>query len=413
MRVAGPATMLSARNHFALSLALGAGFDAAPAVLGYGADLKSTLCLLAGGRASISPQFGDLAEARSHAGYRIALDRLDASPAQRPALIAADMHPEYHSRKLAEARATRERLPMTEVQHHHAHIASCLAENGVPLCAPPVIGVALDGLGFGADGTIWGGEFLLADYAGFRRVACLKPVAMLGGELAAREPWRNTYAHLMAAMNWSEFEARLAGHELFDFLAARPRQVLDGMLGRNINSPLASSCGRLFDAVAGAVGICREQIAFEGEAAIGLQRSIDECPLAAMDDAQAYPFALAAAPQPGTLMLDPRPMWQALLGDLKDGVARGTISARFHTGLAIAIARTVAKVSHCEVSRGAARTVALSGGVFQNTVLRERVRMLLESAGFTVLMHRLVPNHDGGISLGQAAIAAARMAGKE
>lgn len=395
----------STPSEFALSLALGSGFDSAPCVLAYGADLKSTLCVLSQGHARVSSPFGDLANARSHAAFRLALDRFDERSGQRPSQLAADMHPEYHSRKLAEARALRDHSPLTEVQHHHAHVASCLAENGVPLGARPVLGIALDGLGFGEDGTIWGGEFLLAGYARFRRVASLKPVAMLGGELAAREPWRNTYAHLMSAMSWTELEDRLGGHELFAFLAAKPRRLLDGALRHAINCPLASSCGRLFDAVAAAAGICREKVAFEGEAAIGLQQAIDEEALKAMDDADAYRFAIAETSEPPMLLLDPRPMWEALLEDLKADAPRAAISARFHIGLAAAIARMVETLSR----REAIHTVALSGGVFQNAVLREQVRLRLEAAGFEVLTHRHVPTHDGGISLGQAAIAAARL----
>ncbi len=411
--VAGPATRASTQGCFAQSLGLGIGFDGAPAVLGYGADLKSAICFLSAGRASVSPQFGDLVDARSNADYRRALDRLADEAIERPAFLAADMHPEYQSRKLAEARALRERLPLTEVQHHHAHIASCLAENGAPLAGPPVIGVALDGLGFGEDGTIWGGEFLIADYAGFRRAACLKPVAMVGGELAAREPWRNTYAHLMAAIGWTEFEQRAGGHELLGFLAAKPRRILDRMLRLGVNCPLASSCGRLFDAVAAAVGICRDKVAFEGEAAIGLQQSIDERQLDAMGGARGYPFAITDAPESGMLVVDPRPMWDALLGDLVKGAARGAIAAQFHAGLASVIARTVELLSLREAQPEHLRTVALSGGVFQNAVLRKQVRLRLENAGFSVLTHRLVPTHDGGISLGQAAIVAARMASKD
>lgn len=378
-------------------------------MLAFGADLKSAFCFLQDGRIRLSRPFGDLADARSHADYRLALERLAEQSDERPAILAADLHPEYHSRKLAEARARRDRLPLAEVQHHHAHIAACLAENAVQRGTASVLGVALDGLGFGQDGSIWGGEFLLADYAGFRRAASLKPVAMLGGDLASREPWRNTYAHLVAAMSWPELERRFGELELVRYLAAKPRQVLDRMLDRGINCPLASSCGRLFDAVAGAVGICREKTAFEAEAAIGLQRATDESALDATDESSAYAFEIAQPHGSALLEINPRPMWESLLHDLTANAPRGVISARFHVGLAIAIVRVAETLSQ----REALRTVALSGGVFQNAVLKEQVEARLVRSGFTVLTHRRVPTHDAGIALGQAAIAAARrMAGK-
>jgi hydrogenase maturation protein HypF len=296
-------------------------------------------------------------------------------------------------------------MDVAEVQHHHAHIAACLAENGVALDAAPVIGVAMDGLGYGLDGTLWGGEFFLADYRDCQRLATFRPVAMPGGEQAIREPWRNTYAHLTAGMGWARFAQDYGATSLYRFLQAKPRAVLDGMIARGVNSPPASSCGRLFDAVAAAVGICREHADYEGQAAMELEALVDAETLARDDAGRAYTFAISPSPLHGLPCVEPLPMWRALLDDLLVDTPVPVIAARFHTGLAAAIARMIDSVRqhHPDVA-----TVALSGGVMQNRVLAELLIGRLESRGLRVLTHALVPANDGGLALGQAVIAAAR-----
>lgn len=209
------------------------------------------------GAAIISQHIGDLENALTQADFQHNLQLYETLYEHEPQLLACDLHPEYLSSKLAREQAEQRNLPLIETQHHHAHIAACLAESNVALAAPPVPGVALDGLGYGADSTLWGGEFLLADYRAYKRLACFKPVAMLGGAQAIREPWRNTYAHLMAQMGWSQFAMNYSELELCAFLADKPRALLDGMLKRGINSPLASSCGRLFDGLADAASALR------------------------------------------------------------------------------------------------------------------------------------------------------------
>jgi hydrogenase maturation protein HypF len=285
------------------------------------------------------------------------------------------------------------------VQHHHAHIAACLAENDVPLSAGPVLGVALDGLGYGEDGTIWGGEFLLADYRGFARVAHLRPVSMPGGAQAIREPWRNTYAQIHAALGWERFARAYSHLELYADLRKRPLATLDAMLGKNLNCPLSSSCGRLFDAVAAALGICRDRAAYEGQAAIEVEALVDDVRLCAAGGG--YPFALVV--EQGRIVLDGAPLWPALLDDLAHDTSRAIIAARFHLGLAQAIVDVVEALRDKRFE-----AVALSGGVFQNRVLFERVSAGLRERGLLVLGHRRVPANDGGLSLGQAAIATAR-----
>ena len=189
---------------------LPAGFDHAPAVLAMGGELKATFCVVHAGEAKLSRHHGDLEDAAAYDEYRASLAASDCTPS----VLAVDRHPEYLSSKLARKRSREANLPLVEVQHHHAHVAACLAENGRALNAPAVLGIVLDGLGWGDDGTIWGGEFLLADYRRSERLGTFKPVAMLGGDRAAREPWRNLYAHLSAEMGWAEFALNFSGLEL-------------------------------------------------------------------------------------------------------------------------------------------------------------------------------------------------------
>jgi hydrogenase maturation protein HypF len=256
-----------------------------------------------------------------------------------------------------------------------------------------VLGVALDGIGLGDDGTLWGAEFLVADYRRFTRVGTLRPVRLLGGDAASREPWRNLYAQLVTRLGWPLLHARFGTLEVVRWLADRPRKTLDAMLEHGAGSPLASSCGRLFDAMAAAVGIGRDRVSYEGEAAIELEAAVDEAALDA-----GYPFAITTGSLPG---MDPRPLWDAVLDDLARSTPIGIMAARFHRGLADAIAAMVRRVA------GDLDTVALTGGVFQNAILLELVTAALRTAGFRVLTHARLPTGDGGVSLGQAVIAAA------
>jgi hydrogenase maturation protein HypF len=390
-----PRVLRRARGYAPAPLPLPEGFASAPALLAMGGELKSTFCVVQDGRATLSQHIGDLEDAATYADYRASLALYRSLLEHDPLIIAVDQHPDYLSTKLGRELGHE----VVAVQHHHAHIAACLAENGVSLAAGPVLGVALDGLGYGEDGTIWGGEFLLADYRGCTRLAHLRPVPMVGGVQAIREPWRNAYAQIRAALGWERFAREHADLELCADLRNRPLATLDAMLAKGLNCPLSSSCGRLFDAVAAALGICRAQACYEGQAAIELEASVDAAALDAAGDG--YPFVIERAG--GQSVLDPGPMWPALLADLARGTPVPVIAARFHLGLTEAILELV-----CALSRGRVDTVALSGGVFQNRLLFERVSGGLRERGFSVLSHRLVPANDGGLALGQAAIAAAR-----
>ena len=400
--VGKPSLIRRARGYAPSAVPLPAGFEGAPDLLAFGGELKATFCVLKHGAAILSQHQGDLEDVSTFEDYQKNLQLYSKIYNHRPRLLAADMHPEYLSAKLAKQRAADDNLPLVEVQHHHAHIASCMVENGEALNAPPVLGIALDGLGFGEDGTIWGGEFLLADYRGFRRLAAFKPVAMVGGVQAIREPWRNTYAHLAAGMGWAEFVEKFSALELSRYLIRKPLPTINRMLETGLNVPLASSCGRLFDAVAAALGLCADLALFEGQGAMELEAIAETW---AEGGDSPYNFAITEQAGSGLLHLESLPMWQALLDDLGQQTPIARMAARFHYGLARAIRDMVARI---RVTNAALNTVALSGGCFQNKLLLEELVRLLKADGLSCLFHAKVPSNDGGLALGQAAIAAAR-----
>ena len=406
VRVIGGAPVLlrRARGYAPAPIAMPPGFEDAPDLLALGGELKNTFCLLKAGRAILSQHQGDLEHDLAFDDFRRNLGLYRDLFGHRPTALVVDPHPEYLSTKHGRAQGRSDGLPVIEVQHHHAHMASCMVDNGLPLDHPPVLGVVLDGLGWGEDGTLWGGEFLLGDYRSVRRVAALKPVAMPGGTQAVREPWRNAFAHLRAALGWEAFGRDFGDTELARRLAGRPIGTMAAMMDQGLNAPLASSCGRLFDAVAAATGVCFDHASYEGEAAVRLETLLGDRPVADTPDEMAYPFTVSAADPTRPAFLEPRPMWLALLDDLCRGTSPATISARFHAGLSRAIADLTAAVAGSET-----RVVALSGGCLQNRPLAEDLIRRLEGGGFRVLRHARVPPNDGGLSLGQAAVAAARL----
>jgi len=411
VRVMGgePRLLRRSRGYAPGAIPLPPGFEQSPDLLAFGAELKSTFCLVKRGAAILSQHQGDLENIETLEDFVKNLCLYTDLFQHRPKLLVVDRHSDYLSTKLANERASDQRLPLLHVQHHHAHIASCLAEHGVALDTPPVIGVAMDGLGLGDDGALWGGEFLLADYRDSQRIGTLKPVAMLGGAQAIREPWRNLYAHLMAEMGWARFAKKCAELELFAYLKNKPRGTLDAMLAKGINSPLASSCGRLFDAVAAAVGLCRDEALFEGQGAMELEAAVDRKTLRNESDDLAYPIAIPHQKENGLPYLEPLALWQAILGDLILKTPVGVMAARFHKGLAKSIAAMVEKLAQDrDAQERRSDTVALSGGCFQNKILLEETKRRLDERGFRVLAHARVPANDGGLALGQAAIGAAR-----
>jgi len=355
-----------------------------PSVLAVGGELKNTICLTKGRHAFLSQHIGDLENAESYHFFQEAIEHLQRILEITPVAIAYDLHPNYFSTRWALAQPG---LPQIGVQHHHAHIASCMAENHLE---GRVIGLALDGTGYGTDGRIWGGEVLLADYSGFERAAHLAYVPLPGGEAAIREPWRVAVSYLVRHFG-CDFVRDLP---LVKNLPPQRLNVLFRMMEQGINSPLTSSCGRLFDAVAALTGV-RRQVNYEAQAAIELEMAIGNS-----RDESAYPFDLVAEGE--SWIIDTRAMFEALLYDIKREVPVADISRRFHNGLAEVLAKvanTLREGSGCE-------RVCLSGGTFQNVYLFARLCDRLRKAGFQVSTQSEVPAGDGGLSLGQALVAA-------
>ncbi|MCX8049660.1 MAG: carbamoyltransferase HypF [Methylohalobius sp.] len=363
------------------------GFEESQGILALGGELKSSFALIAQGQLVLSQYLGDLEQVASFARYQKELRAYLELFAFTPRCLAVDLHPEYLSTKLGRQWAEERGIKLVAVQHHHAHLGAVLAEHGHPRDGGPVLGVILDGLGYGADGAFWGGELLYGDYRSYRRLAHLKFTPLLGGTKAMREPWRNLAAQLWQA------KIPLAA---FPPLAAKPLALVRKLLESGLGSPLTSSCGRLFDAVAAAVGVCFESQTYEGQAAAELESLAWRS-----DDEKAYSLAIV----PGDpWQLDPAAMWPKLLTDLERGVPKETIARRFHLGLARAWSELI---SHLARKLDCA-TVALSGGVFQNRLLLEAMTDALIRLELSVWISVRVPMNDGGLAVGQAVIAAAQ-----
>ncbi|MFA6449864.1 MAG: carbamoyltransferase HypF [bacterium] len=378
------------------------GEKAARPILACGAELKNTFCVVRGDYAFVSQHIGDLDNLETLTSYEEGIAHYERLFHVSPEVIAYDMHPEYLSTKYALARdGMSEKIG---VQHHHAHIVSCLADN---MERGPAIGVAMDGLGYGPDGMLWGGEWLVGDAGGFVRAAHLKPFPMPGGALAIKQPWRMAAALLSGekgadVRKFSDFAAPLAKKEEIEIVLAA--------IERRINCPMTTSMGRVFDAVSALV-TGRREINYEGQAAIELEM------LASEENAEPYSYTIEKAEGEGYswgeiareaegclqgLVVGMSSIIMNVAEDLRNGENRAAIAARFHSTVAAAIAEVTAGIrSACGYD-----TVALSGGVFQNMRLLEETAARLEQMGFRVLAHRRVPTNDGGLSLGQAAVAA-------
>jgi hydrogenase maturation protein HypF len=357
------------------------GVTAGRPVLGCGAELKNTFCVLRGAEAFPSHHIGDLENAETLRAYTDGIEHLGRLLDVAPAVLAHDLHPEYLSTKYALARADADPdLRLVGVQHHHAHLAACLAENGE---VGPAIGIACDGLGYGTDGVAWGGEVLEVSLTGFRRLAHLEPVPLPGGATAIRQPWRMAAAWLHAVGAPADDLA----------VAARngPQWTqVQRLLRSDVDSMMTTSAGRLFDAVAALVGI-RDRVNYEGQAAIELEQR------AAVGEHTAYPVRLDGE------LIRAGDLVRAVVADLRSDVDVPTIAARFHNGLSDALAAAAVAAAGATGHD----VVALSGGVFQNVRLLDGVSGRLAAAGLRVLVHSRVPCNDGGISLGQVAVAAA------
>lgn len=362
----------------------------APA-LAVGGDLKNTFCLGEGRHAWMSAHVGDMDDLATLTAFTAAERQLEGITGVGPVLLAADRHPGYRS--VGWARRAAGGRPLRQVQHHHAHIAAAMAEAGLD-GTRPVIGVAFDGTGHGDDGAVWGGEFLLADYDGFRRAAHLAYVPLPGGNAAVRRPYRMALAHLRAAgIPWAP--------DLPCAAACPPAEqaVLKTQLTRGLHCVPTSSMGRLFDAVASLAGLCHEA-GYEAQAAVELEAA---AVASGGLPADGYVFALRdGAGAGGATACDPGPVLAAVVTDLRASVPAGVIAGRFHR----AVADLVRRVCATARERRGTGTVALSGGVFANALLSSACARDLRADGFTVLRHRLVPPNDGGLALGQLVITA-------
>jgi hydrogenase maturation protein HypF len=377
----GPVLLRRSRGYAPLPLRLPA--QVATPTLAVGGDLKAAFAVASAGRAVVSHHLGDLAHHAAYQAFERAVAHYERVYGVTPERIVHDLHPDYASTRYAIERASGGGLELLAVQHHHAHMASCMAEHGLTGRA---LGVCFDGAGLGVDGTLWGGEFLLGDYAAVSRVAHLRPVRMPGGDAASREPWRMAVSHLLAAgldPALSPVATRIGAHAV---------GAIRAMIERGFNAPLTSSIGRLFDAVASLAGVC-DRMSFEGQAAMRLES------LAAPCHGAGYGFVLS--PEDGSI--DAGPLIREVAEDAARGVGAGVIARRFHTAVVDMVAAACGRVR----DRTGVDVVVLSGGVFSNAILARETSDRLRGDGFRAYRHAALPPNDGGLALGQMAIAAA------
>jgi hydrogenase maturation protein HypF len=360
-------------------------FAAPRPLLACGAQLKATFCLARARRAWVSHHIGDLEHYPALLAYRQGIEHFERLFALRPALVAHDLHPDYASTGYA---LEREEVELTGVQHHHAHLAACLAEHGLE---GPAVGAIYDGSGYGTDGVIWGGEVLVGDLVAFERVGSLRCVRMPGGAAAIHEPWRMACAWLAAAYGEPPPLPRTLAGEVAALRWSQVARIAESSLV----SPQTTSMGRLFDAVAALCGL-RARVSYEGQAAVELESSVSA--------PDASPYVVPIVDGDGRRELDPRGAIRAIAGDLAAGVPVGAVARRFHEGVAIATAGACIEAAE----RHGVDIAVLSGGVFQNRTLLERTAALLTEAGLRPLVPERLPPNDGGIAYGQAAVAAAR-----
>jgi hydrogenase maturation protein HypF len=356
-------------------------------ILACGGELKNTFCLTRGQYAFMSHHIGDLENLETLTSFEEGIEHFKRLFYIEPKAVAYDLHPDYLSTQYA---LWIQDIPKIGVQHHHAHIVSAMTENGME---GDVIGVALDGTGFGLDGTIWGGEFIKANLGDFDRLAHLKKVPMPGSSMAIKEPWRMAMVYLSEAFGDETNGLKIDLMKRIDF---QKWDILKKAIQKKINTPWTSSMGRLFDAMASLLSI-RDEVHYEGQAAIELEMIADH------GERETYPFLLQK--EEGSMVIDSTEIIRKVVKDLMKGVSTSKISARFHQTIARLITET------CEAIRSQERLnrVVLSGGVFQNILLLSLVTEGLKRSGFDVYTHHLVPANDGGISLGQAVIGHMRL----
>ncbi|WP_163833776.1 carbamoyltransferase HypF [Spartinivicinus ruber] len=363
-------------------------------VLAFGADLKNTFCLASAGKAMLSAHNGDLSQPDCFKTMRTEVANLQTLLDVKPQAIAVDLHPDYFSSHLGLQLAKTAQLPLIKVQHHHAHLAACLAENEV-IPQQPVLGIILDGLGFGDDGTFWGGELLLGDYCQYQRIAHLRPFPLLGGDKANSQPWRNLLSLLAQAGYWHTLSSNKSALSVLKQLNNSEAKLLLHMAD---NFPQTSSVGRLLDAVAALLEIAPKQLSFEGEAAMKLEAQA----LAYHAGITDY-YLFTVCRNQDYWLLDTTTIWPQMIKELSQGISQSELAAKFQLSLVKGLKTLVIKLleqEHLEFNE-----VALSGGVFQNQLILSELIAELSALGLVVYSHSQVPSNDGGIALGQAAIA--------
>jgi hydrogenase maturation protein HypF len=387
-------------------------------VLGCGAEEKNTFCLTKDNYAFLSQHIGDMENMETLEHFYSTISLYKRLFHMEPEIIAYDLHPDYLATKYAQELG-KSGMKLVPVQHHHAHIASCMADNGLE---SPVIGVAFDGTGMGMDGNIWGGEFLVADYRNFRRVGHLEYLPLPGGAAAIKKPYRTAIGYILTLLGEKALNSVIASPEYIGTkqsplayigqVTEVEVEVIKRQIERKINSPLSSSMGRLFDAISALLGI-RSEIDYEGQAAVELEmaalawygeepsfviaRSVSDEAISANNES--YPYRIVE--DEGVKIVRLKDLFSAVIEDLHQGISKERISAKFHN----TVARMINEMCHLIADETGITQVDLSGGVFQNRLLLVKAVSLLESSGFQVFTHRQVPCNDGGISLGQAVIA--------
>jgi len=357
-------------------------------VLAVGGELKTAVCFLKGRNAFLSQHLGDLKSVEANDFFTEVVSQLGPLLDVTPTVVAHDLHPAYFSTRFARKMQD---VRLVGVQHHHAHLASCLAEHGR---SGPALGIICDGVGYGEDGTAWGGELLIGDSCGSRRVGHLRAIGLPGGDAAAREPWRMALAYLVRAFGR---DFRTLSLPLFQAVPERKVRVVVQMIERGVNCPPTTSLGRLFDAASALAGVALRN-SYEGQAPMEFEGIAQE------GETGIYPYAIGQ--ENGMLVVDPDPLIRTLVEEVSSGVSAGVVSARFHNAVVAFLAEAGGRVAR-DAGLG---TVVLSGGCFQNQRLVEGVASALEGEGLEVLTHSLVPANDGGIALGQALVAASRLA---
>jgi hydrogenase maturation protein HypF len=354
-------------------------------ILACGAELKNTFCLTKDNYAFMSQHIGDLENLETMEHFETTLELYKKLFRINPEVVAYDLHPEYLSTKYAKSLSEQQKLSSIAVQHHHAHIVSCMVENGIE---EKVIGVAFDGTGYGSDGLIWGGEFLIADYKGFDRVGHFEYVPLPGGTVAIERPYRMAISYLLTLLGKDALKSDLA---FLKDVSSQELAIIEMQLMKGINSPLTSSCGRLFDAVSALIGI-RGKIDYEAQAAIEMEMAADE------NEQGSYPFSIMEKDEVNVVHF--KQLFSSVIKDLQDRVPQSNIAMKFHRTMAEVVVQMCRRLS----GRSGLKKIALSGGVFQNRLLLRLTVSALERAGFEVLTHSKVPTNDGGVSLGQAVI---------